>query len=588
MTRKVFQTFLVLLLFFAHVPFGQAEVRFKDVQLYNEEINYLTDLGIIKGYSSDIFQPEAPIKRLQAVQMILREMGAENVNGAPNPNFTDMKPGDYGYEDVAKAVQLGFISGKTNAAGKKYFDPWGTLTRGQMAKILASAYDIQGSYSLEFTDVKKESHWAYHFVSAIAANNVTTGYQDGSFKPENKISRQHFAVFMARYLNERFKPAPELQGHFIYVGQGDATLFITPSGKTMLIDAGKASEVDGLICYLKEKRVTTIDILAATHPDADHIGGIERVLNEFEVKQILDSGQPHTSETYLRYLQKADLKNIPFRVPQIGEYIELDPALDIQVLNNGEEEPEDNNDASLAFKISHSDVDFMLTGDASSPIEEKIMARFDVSADIYKVAHHGSDTSSGQEFLNSMHPGAAIISAGIDNPYGHPHSSVLSRLDRAGVFSTWELGGENVVVTSNGETYGMSSSYSSCNNPYGDIDEEEGGWPEPEPNPAPVTGKLDIINLDLDKEIVTIRNADTKDILMDQWKMISLDGNQLFEFPSNFTLKKGASVTITSGRNAFENRPAYLLWTSAYMWDNNGDTAQLLNPQGGIVDVLAR
>jgi hypothetical protein len=185
-----------------------AASKFKDVTLYEEEINYLTDLNIITGYPDGTFKPTAPIKRLQAVQMILRAKKI-NAEGAPNPNFTDVKPGDYGYEEIAKAVELGFISGKTDPkTGKKYFDPWGTLTREQMAKILVLAYGLKGTYHTDFKDVPKGS-WSYGYISTLAANNITTGYQDGTFKPTQTLSRQHFAVFMARVLDDRFKPEPE-------------------------------------------------------------------------------------------------------------------------------------------------------------------------------------------------------------------------------------------------------------------------------------------------------------------------------------------------------------------------------------------
>ncbi|TLS35600.1 S8 family serine peptidase [Pseudalkalibacillus caeni] len=172
--------------------------RFSDVTQYKEEINYLAERGIIKGYDDGTFKPLEPVKRLQAVQMILREMGV-NVTNAPNPNFSDMQPGDYGYDEVAKAVELGIIKGKD---GK--FNPWGELTRAQMAKILVKAYELQGTYSKDFNDVPK-TFWAYSYISALAANGITTGYSDNTFRPNNNISRQHFSVFMARYLNPNFR-----------------------------------------------------------------------------------------------------------------------------------------------------------------------------------------------------------------------------------------------------------------------------------------------------------------------------------------------------------------------------------------------
>jgi hypothetical protein len=183
-----------------HPANGKAASAFTDVSAYKEEIGYLTDQNIIKGYPDGAFKPEQPIKRLQAVQMILREMGLGDTN-APNPNFKDVKPGDYGYGDIAAAVDLGIISGKPDGT----FDPWGTLTRAQMAKILANAYQLNGIYPYGFKDVAMNS-WAFEFISPLAANNITTGYGDGTFKPNLPLSRAHFSVFMARLLKPDFRP----------------------------------------------------------------------------------------------------------------------------------------------------------------------------------------------------------------------------------------------------------------------------------------------------------------------------------------------------------------------------------------------
>lgn len=173
---------------------------FPDVTQYKEEINYLINRGVIKGYEDNTFKPKRNITRLQAITMILREKNITDYS-ASNPNFVDIKPGDYGYEIVAKAVELGIISGKTNKRGNKYFDSGAPVTRGQMSKILANSYNLRKSKNVNFPDVLPSNGFKDH-ISALATEGITSGYPDGSFKPNDNLSRQHFAVFMYRIFNK--------------------------------------------------------------------------------------------------------------------------------------------------------------------------------------------------------------------------------------------------------------------------------------------------------------------------------------------------------------------------------------------------
>ncbi|TMN21776.1 S8 family serine peptidase [Lentibacillus cibarius] len=171
---------------------------FPDVERYTKEINYLTQKGIINGYPDGTFQPGQNVTRLQAVQMILSEMGiAVDQANVTDPGFTDVTPDTYGYNAIAKAAELGFINGKKDGS----FDPSGNLTRGQMAAILVSAYDLAGTYGESFSDVP-DDHWAHDKVDILAANGMTTGYPDQTFRPAQPISREHFSLFLYNYLTE--------------------------------------------------------------------------------------------------------------------------------------------------------------------------------------------------------------------------------------------------------------------------------------------------------------------------------------------------------------------------------------------------
>lgn len=177
---------------------ASAASSFQDVTTFKKEVDFLAGLGIIKGFPDGSFKPTATINRLDAVRMILREMKpAETVS--PNPGFTDLKPGMPGYEEVSKAVELGFITGKETGEGMKYFDPKGALTRGEMAKILTEAYRLTANEGISFTDVGS-NYWANAYISRLATAGITNGFPSGEFKPKEPLQRQHFAGFMARLL----------------------------------------------------------------------------------------------------------------------------------------------------------------------------------------------------------------------------------------------------------------------------------------------------------------------------------------------------------------------------------------------------
>ncbi|WP_255428666.1 S-layer homology domain-containing protein [Sporosarcina sp. resist] len=151
------------------------------------------------------FKPNDPITRLQAIRLILKEKGIVDSFDVANPGFVDVSPDDVGYEEIAMAAELGIINGKVNAQGKRYFDPNGKLTRAQAAAILVTAYDLKGTVPTDFKDVPK-GNWAHNYISTLVANNITTGYSNGEFKPTINITSQHFATFMARSLDDHFKP----------------------------------------------------------------------------------------------------------------------------------------------------------------------------------------------------------------------------------------------------------------------------------------------------------------------------------------------------------------------------------------------
>lgn len=243
---------------------------------------------------------------------------------------------------------------------------------------------------------------------------------------------------------------------FFKVGQGDATLIILPNGQTMLIDGGPYEAGEVIIQKLVEKGIDHLDVVVGTHPDMDHIGGLIPIIEQMPVSLVLDSGKTYSSFTYHTYRNNVKKRGIPFVRVKQGQYIPLDPQVSIQVLNNGKSKDE-NNESSIILKVRYNKADFLLMGDADIQTEKKIIKQYDVHADVLKVGHHGSYTSTSEELLEKANPQFAILSYDKKNPYGHPHQSVVKRLKRHGVMTYTtdkqtveiETDGEHIVMWSN-------------------------------------------------------------------------------------------------------------------------------------------
>ncbi|MGB9941248.1 MBL fold metallo-hydrolase [Methanosarcina sp.] len=251
--------------------------------------------------------------------------------------------------------------------------------------------------------------------------------------------------------------------HFLDVGQGDSIL-IECNNSTMLIDAGESDHGEIISDYLQGQGISTLDYVVATHPHSDHIGGMNDVLNNFQVEHFTDSGYPHTIQAYENMLTSIDQKDIPFEVAQAGQTIDFDPAVDIEVLNPGTTYSDDLNENSVVLKIDYGNTSFLLMGDAGLETEEKIMeAGYDVDSDILKVGHHASTSGSGEAFISTVSPEVSIVEVGAGNDYGHPDAEILERLQKASKVYRTDLDG-TIIVTTDGSTYTITTQKS--NTPY--------------------------------------------------------------------------------------------------------------------------
>lgn len=246
--------------------------------------------------------------------------------------------------------------------------------------------------------------------------------------------------------------------HFIDVGQGDSEL-LQFAGENVLVDAGTPDMGPRVESYLRDHGVSSLDLLVATHPHDDHIGGLLDVLNDFSVKQVLDSGQTHTSQTFENYLNLIDRKNIPFSTAERGQTINLDPAIKIEVLSPPATLfSDDLNQNSIVLKITYNKITFLLMGDAGFEAEKSIMAAgYNLKSDVLKVGHHGSSSASSAAFLAMVKPAISIIEVGAKNDYGHPTQKTLSALQSASskVYRT-DLDG-SIVIATDGQSYTVTT-----------------------------------------------------------------------------------------------------------------------------------
>ena len=227
----------------------------------------------------------------------------------------------------------------------------------------------------------------------------------------------------------------ELNSHYIDVGQGDCELIEFPDGQTMLIDAGPAESGDKIVKYIKRLGYDYIDYVVATHPHSDHIGGMKKVINSFGIGEIYMPRAETTTKTYEELLKAIRQKGEKIKTTTAGTeiYKGNDPYVKVETLAPNSSQYEELNNYSIVLKITYGKVRLLYMGDAEVLSEQEILNKYDdVSADVVKVGHHGSNTSSCQEFVRKVDPQYAIFSLGKDNDYHHPHSQIVQRWKNAG------------------------------------------------------------------------------------------------------------------------------------------------------------
>lgn len=213
--------------------------------------------------------------------------------------------------------------------------------------------------------------------------------------------------------------------HIIDVGQGDSIFIQTPENKRILIDAGDEEAEHTVYSYLKRKGVKKIDVLIATHPDTDHIGSMDYIIDKFKISHFYMPDAKTDSEAFYNLLDSCRDKNLKIEYLTKGDVLKIDSSTTMEILSPSTI-TDKNNLNSIVSLLNYKGYEFLFTGDAEKENESEILSSCNLpDIEFLKAGHHGSSSSSTDEFIAKLKPDAVAISCGYNNDYGHPHRSVL-------------------------------------------------------------------------------------------------------------------------------------------------------------------
>ena len=253
-----------------------------------------------------------------------------------------------------------------------------------------------------------------------------------------------------------YSAAKNLEVDFLDVGQGDAILIKAPGGQNILIDGGPDKVILKRLAENLAWWDKTIDLMILTHPHDDHVAGLIEVLKRYQVEKILYTGVTHNAPNYLAWLKLVREKKVQMLIIDKPQIIKLGAESQLEILYPDQsllaKAVSDLNQSSIVMMLAYGKNKFLLTGDAGEEVERKLIdSGTNLSAEVLKVGHHGSQSSTSEEFLNQVKPNLAVISVGKDNDFGHPSLRTVKRLERAGaeIYRTDEKG--TVRIESDGE-----------------------------------------------------------------------------------------------------------------------------------------
>ncbi|MYL06536.1 MAG: MBL fold metallo-hydrolase [Gemmatimonadales bacterium] len=377
---------------------------------------------------------------------------------------------------------------------------------------------------------------------------------------------------------------------FLDVGQGDAILIQAPGGQVALVDAGP----DDVVATLRRFGVNEIDLAVATHPHADHIGGMAGVIAAFPVRFYMDNGEPHTTQTYRRLLAALDAR------PEIT-YLEASPRtltlgeIEIEVLPLLPRGTAGHNDRSVSLLVRFGEFRAFLSGDSEVRQLTHLMDRGAVrEVTLLKAPHHGADNGFTWEFLHAASPRVVVISVGRDNPYRHPRPAALRAYEASGatVFRTDRHGHVSVRGRESGDYEVSFGGDVALSGRVEDRPPAASRGPTGAPAP-PRDARLQLwVHADApgndhrnpNGEYAVIRNLESSDRSIGGWSLCD-EANHCFRFPAGAVLEAGGQRVVHTGSGRGDGDRYYMGRRQA-VWNNNGDTATLYDSTGAVVLVF--
>ncbi len=228
--------------------------------------------------------------------------------------------------------------------------------------------------------------------------------------------------------------AKTLKIHFIDVGQADSSLIVFPNGKALLIDAGNNVDGQNIVNYIKKQGIARLEAVVGSHPHADHLGGIDTVINNLDIGSVYMPKVTSNTKTFEDVLKAIKAKNLKVTTAAAGVKLDIDPDVRTEMLAPNNSKYDDLNNYSAIIKLTYGQTSFLMEADAQEVSEKEMLAKgYDLKSSAIRLGHHGSHSSSSPAFISAVSPSFGIISCGTGNDYGHPHKETLSTLAKANV-----------------------------------------------------------------------------------------------------------------------------------------------------------